>query len=312
MVARVGCLVAGAVLAILAAVFRMISKSFSRGLLMGAADLVPGVSGGTIALILGIYERLVASIREGSLALGSLPRADIEGFKNHLSRVEWAFLLSLLGGILVAVALLSSFLEKLLEERATMLAAAFFGLVLGSVGMAWGLLKARARMHYVVALAVGAVFFLLLGLGESAAATDPGLLAFFGAGVLAICAMILPGISGSLILVLIGMYASVLGAVNDRDIAGIGVFVVGLVLGLALFSQILHWALESHHDVVLAGLIGLMLGSLRILWPWPDGVAGGALSFPGDGWVTALIAALAGLGTVFLIGRLRSGPEAAS
>ena len=289
----------------------MISKSFAGGLLMGTADLIPGVSGGTIALILGIYERLVASIREGSLALGSLLRGDIEGFKNYLSRVEWAFLISLLGGILVAVVLLSSFLEQQLQERSTILAAAFFGLVVGSVGIARGLLKSRARMHYVVALAVGAALFALLGLGETTTATDPSLLVFFGAGALAICAMILPGISGSLILVLIGMYASVLAAVNDRGLAEIGLFVVGAVLGLALFSQILHWALERHHDVVLAGLIGLMIGSLRILWPWPDGVEGGALRPPGDDWVSALVAALVGLGAVFLVGRLRIGREKA-
>ena len=290
----------------------MISKSFAGGLLMGTADLVPGVSGGTIALILGIYERLVASIREGSSALGSLSRGDIEGVKRHLNRIEWVFLSWLLGGILVAVFLLSSFLEKQLEERPTILAAAFFGLVLGSVAIAWGLLKSHARSHYVVAIAVGTVLFVLLGLGETTTATAPGLLAFIGAGALAISAMILPGISGSLILVLIGMYASVLGAVNDRDFARIALFVIGAVLALALFSQVLHWALKSHHDVVLAGLIGLMIGSLRILWPWPDGVGGGALSSPGDDWVAALVAALAGLATVFLIGRLKMGPETAA
>ena len=122
--------------------------------------------------------------------------------------------------------------------------------------------------------------------------------------LIAICAMILPGISGSLMLVLIGMYPAVLGAVNDRDFAAVGIFVLGAVIGLALFSQILHWALANYHDVVLAGLIGLMAGSLRILWPWPDGVEGGALAAPGSDWPTALIAALIGLGVVLLISRL--------
>ena len=292
-------------MAILAAMIRIISRSFAGGLLMGTADLVPGVSGGTIALILGIYERLLASIRQGSLGLWSLLRGDFDGFRAHRRSVDWIFLLSLLGGILAAVALLSSFLENQLEDHPTILAAAFFGLVSGSVAIAWGLLKARARSHYVVALAVGSVFFVLLGLGDSTDAASPSLLVFFGAGALAICAMILPGISGSLILVLIGMYAPVLGAVNDRYLGGLSVFIAGAVVGLALFSQILHWALQRHHDAVLAGLIGLMIGSLRVLWPWPAGVAGGALSAVGDDWVPALIAAVVGLGTVLLISRLK-------
>ncbi len=278
---------------------------------MGTADLVPGVSGGTIALVLGIYERLIASIRKGSLALGSLLRGDVKGFKTHISLVEWSFLLPLLAGILLAVFLLSSFLERQLAERPTILAAAFCGLVVGSGGVAWSLLKSRAKLHYVIALVVGVVVFALLGLGESATVADPGLLVFLGAGALAICAMILPGISGSLILVLIGMYASVLGAVNDRNFATIGVFAIGAVIGLALFSQFLHWALRIHHDAMLAGLIGLMIGSLRILWPWPDGVEGGALGAPGDDWLPALLAAMVGLGAVFLISRMGLEREAA-
>ena len=282
-------------------VIRIISKSLAGGFLMGTADLVPGVSGGTIALVLGIYERLIASIREGSLALGSLIRGDLRGFRAHLSMVEWSFLLALLAGILLAVFLLSSFLERQLAERPTILAAAFCGLVAGSGGVAWSLLRSRVKVHYVIALVVGLVTFALLGLGDSAKVADPGLVVFFGAGALAICAMILPGISGSLILVLIGMYASVLGAVNDRDLASIGVFAVGAVLGLAVFSQFLHWALRNHHDAVVAGLIGLMIGSLRILWPWPDGVEGGALGAPGDDWMFALLAAILGLGAILLI-----------
>jgi putative membrane protein len=290
-------------------VIRNIPRSILGGFLMGTADLVPGVSGGTIALVLGIYERLVASIREASLALGALLRADMEGFRAHLARVEWPFVLALLSGILLAVILLSSFLESQLDRRPTILAAAFFGLVVGSAWVAWRLLKSHTGGHYLVAGLVGIAFFAILGGGGSANASDPGVPAFFGAGVLAICAMILPGISGSLILVLIGMYGSVLGAVNGRDLTSIGVFVAGAVIGLALFSQLLHWALENHHDVVLAGLVGLMLGSLRILWPWPDGVAGGALGYPSDDWVAALVATAVGLAAVFLISNLGLGDK---
>jgi putative membrane protein len=133
---------------------------------------------------------------------------------------------------------------------------------------------------------------------------DPSLLAYFGAGALAICAMILPGISGSLILLLIGMYAPVLAAVNERDFVVVGIFLLGAIIGLGLFSQVLHWALHRHHDPILAGLIGLMAGSLRVLWPWPEGVESSGLSAPGDDWVSVVVAAVIGFLVVFVIARL--------
>ncbi len=274
------------------------------GFLMGSADLVPGVSGGTIALVIGIYERLVASIREGSSALGALVRRDISGFTGHFRSVEWPFLLTLLAGILAAVLVLSSLIDALLEEQPIIVSAAFFGLVIGSQFVAWRLIRAPDTSSLVIALLVGVAFFLLLGFRSETEVTAPGVFAFLGAGALAICAMILPGISGSLILVLIGMYEPVLDAVNERDLAQVGLFALGAVVGLALFSQVLHWALEHYHDAVLAGLIGLMAGSLRILWPWPNGVDGSALGAPDTQVAGAIGAAMAGLVAVFVIARL--------
>ncbi len=116
--------------------------------------------------------------------------------------------------------------------------------------------------------------------------------------------MILPGISGSLILLLIGMYAAVLDAVDQRELAVIAVFAAGAVVGLGFFSQILHWALRRHHDVILAGLVGLMGGSLRVLWPWPDGVESTALGAPGDDVFGVAVAAVVGFVAVFLVSRL--------
>ena len=279
---------------------------------MGAADLIPGVSGGTIALVIGIYERLIASVREGSLALGSLIRADLERFKRHLGAVEWRFLLSLLGGILIAVISLSRLLEHQLETNPEVMSGAFFGLVVGSVLIAWRLIRVPAPKHFAIALIVAVALFVLLGLGEESIVADPALLAFMGAGALAICAMILPGISGSLILLLIGMYAPVLAAVNDRDFLSVGVFVIGAVVGLALFSQLLYWSLENHHDAVLAALVGLMAGSLRVLWPWPDGVESSALAAP-DSTVMAVVAAgLVGVVFVYAIARLATAREPVS
>jgi putative membrane protein len=271
---------------------------------MGTADLVPGVSGGTIALVLGIYERLVGSIREGSSALGSILKGDSTRFRNHLKNVEWVFLVSLLLGILTAVVTLASLLKGQLVERPTILAGLFFGLVVGSVIIAWRLLRERVTSNFFVAGVVGLALFLILGVGEDAVVQDPSLLAYVGAGALAICAMILPGISGSLILLLIGMYASVLGAVDERDFLVVGVFLIGAIAGLGLFSQVLHWALRRHHDVVLAALVGLMAGSLRVLWPWPAGVESSSLASPGEDWLAVFIASVIGFAAVFVISRL--------
>jgi putative membrane protein len=229
---------------------------------------------------------------------------DLDSFRRHLSRVEWTFLLPLLAGILLAVISLASFLDHQLEENPTVLAGLFFGLVLGSVVIAWRLLRRPAGIHFAIGGAVGLSLFALLGLGEDAVVQDPSLLVFFAAGALAICAMILPGISGSLILLLIGMYTPVLDAVDGRDLAAIGVFVVGAIVGLALFSQLLHWALRRHHDVILAALVGLMAGSLRVLWPWPEGVESSGLAAPGDDLLVVLAASVIGFGAVFLISRL--------
>jgi putative membrane protein len=282
-------------------------RTLVGGFLMGTADLVPGVSGGTIALVLGIYERLVDSIREGSSALGALIRGDLRRFREHLSRVEWVFLLPLLAGIFLAVVTLARFLDHQLEERPTVLAGLFFGLVVGSVVVAWKLIREPSLTSGLLGLAVAVSLFVVLGLGEEAAVVDPSLLVFFGSGALAICAMILPGISGSLILLLVGMYAAVLEAVNQRDLLVVGVFLLGAIVGLAFFSQVLHWALRHHHDLILGGLVGLMAGSLRVLWPWPGGVESSQLGRPGSDWPLVLVAAAVGFGLVFLIARLEEG-----
>lgn len=268
---------------------RQLPLNFLRGFAMGAADIVPGVSGGTVALVLGIYRHLVESIRNGSSALGSLLKGDAAEAIRLLRSIDWAFLLSLLFGILAAVAALSHLLETALEEHPVEMAGLFLGLVAGSVVIAWGLLTHRTPRNAAILLGAAVVFFLLLGLsgGVTEDAVDqldsPALWIFFGSGAIAICAMILPGVSGSFLLVVMGMYGAVLGSVTDRDLASLAAFALGCLVGLALFSQLLHWALQHHYDVVMSGLIGLMLGSLRVLWPWPGGVESTELAAPGEG-----------------------------
>lgn len=266
---------------------------------MGSADIVPGVSGGTVALVLGIYERLIAEIRLGASALRHIIGRDPKGALSTVRRIDWGWLGSLLLGILTAIAILSAVIERLLAEQPVRTAAVFSGLVVGSVLVAWRLIQHRTSAHIAVALGVGAGLFLLLGLRSDTHATGAEIVTqpwwiFTAAGALAICAMILPGISGSFILVMIGMYTEVLGAVNDRNLAAVAATGIGCVIGLASFSTLLDWMLNHHHDMVIAAMVGLMIGSMRVLWPWPGGTETTRLSAPsGDVTVPLLLAAAA-------------------
>jgi len=286
-----------------------------RGFAMGAADIVPGVSGGTIALILGIYERLIASIRAGSKAMGLLLRRDVAGFRAWMRAVDWLFLVPLGVGILSAVFILASILRDLLEDEPEVMSALFLGLVAGSVVVAWRLIREPRLKHALIILGVGVATFVLLGLrGGTSEETvgqlsEPALWAFFIAGAIAICAMILPGVSGSFLLVIMGMYAPVLAAVTERDFLVLGVFMLGAIIGLALFSQVLHAALQRAHDLVLAALIGLMAGSLRVLWPWPDGVDSTHIGAPEGDALLAVAVAVVGFVVVVVVARFAQGLE---
>jgi putative membrane protein len=273
---------------------------YVRGFCMGAADLVPGVSGGTVALVLGIYEQLVATVREGAVALATLMKLDAKGGFGRLARLDWAFLLPLLAGIGTAIVALSHTIDRLLEEEPVNIAAFFFGLVVASIVVAWTLLRTRDGTRLAVLAAVAAVTFVVLG-WRGDRVGDPALWLVLLSGGLAVCAMILPGISGSFILLMIGMYDYVLDAVNDRDLLVVAVFAVGCVAGLAVFASLLDWLLRHHHDTVLAALVGLMVGSLRVVWPWPDGTDGTELAAPGGGSVL-VPALLAAFGAVLVLG----------
>lgn len=277
---------------------------------MGAADVVPGVSGGTVALVFAIYNRLIEAVRTGSKALFHFLRLDFRGGIELLRTVEWSFLLPLLAGIGVAVFTLASIIERLLEDYPVELSGLFLGLVAGSTVVAWQLLRTRDALRLGVLVAVGLLVFFLLGLREStsddavAQAADPALWVFFAAGCIAICAMILPGISGSFLLVTMGMYGPVLAAVSDRNIAPVAAVALGCIVGLALFSQVLHWALNTHYDTVMAALIGLMVGSTRVLWPWPLGVESTAIDAPSDPVVLPVALAIGGLVLVVVVNEI--------
>lgn len=237
----------------------------ARGFCMGAADVVPGVSGGTMAFILGIYEELIQSIREFGQPpfLRAVTRFRV---REVFTIVNWKFLLAVLSGIALAVLTLARLLEWLLEHRPTLIWSFFFGLVLASV-VAVSRRVDRWRLPLWIALLLGTVFaYVLVGLVPLQTPDAPWFL--FLSGAVAICAMILPGISGAFILVLLGKYQQVLEAVNQRDLGTIFWVGLGAAIGIVTFAQVLGWLFKRFHDVTVAVLTGFMLGSLRKVWPW--------------------------------------------
>ncbi|MFV0278090.1 MAG: DUF368 domain-containing protein [Parahaliea sp.] len=238
---------------------------YLRGVLMGAADIVPGVSGGTIAFITGIYDRLLDSIRAFDVALlGLVFRGRIAESWRH---VDGGFLLALLLGIGTSILSLARLISWLLEIHPVPLWAFFFGLILASALVLlrqigpWG--PSRG-----LSLAAGVAIAVAIALAPSLGLAQAGLPAVFLAGFVAICAMILPGISGSFILVLLGMYPVVLAAVKSLDLLFIAVFASGAASGLLCFSRLLHWLLHHYRQGTLALLTGFLFGSLVIVWPW--------------------------------------------
>ena len=230
---------------------------------MGAADVVPGVSGGTIAFISGIYGQLLD-------ALAKMPQGIVLLLKGRV-REAWAlvhanFLLVLLAGILTSILTLARLIVWLLEHQAIPLWSFFFGLILISCWVVGREIK-RWNLRALLAFAVGALAAWYITV---AAPLNWGqdYLSLFFAGAIAICAMILPGISGSFLLLLMGLYHFVLGAVKNLELGVIAVFALGCAFGLLGFARILRFALQRFHDVTLALLTGVMLGSLNKVWPW--------------------------------------------
>ena len=249
---------------------RKLLAQLGRGACMGAADVVPGVSGGTLALLFGIYDRLLAAISGGSHALGRFIRGDVRGGLRRLGGVDWWFLVPLLVGLLTTVVLLAGVIEGALVDHPEPMAGLFLGLVVASVVVARRPVAWTGRRFGGAALVALVVF---AGLGyQGAPIADPSTVMLLASGAVAVCAMVLPGISGSFLLLILGMYSAVIDMVNERLILDTAVFGIGAVVGLACFSSILAGLLQQRHDDVLAVMVGLMVGSLRVLWPWPHGV----------------------------------------
>lgn len=239
-----------------------------KGFCMGASDVIPGVSGGTMAFILDIYEELIHAIRSfDATSVRLLARFQ---WGRMLDHVAWKFLLAVGLGIFAAILSLARVLEWLLLNQPVLIWSFFLGLILASV-----VTVSRRVDHWTlgtwVALCGGTIgTYFLVGVVPLSTTNAPWFL--FLSGAIAICAMILPGISGSFILVLLGKYQYILQAVNQRDILVLSLVAAGACVGIIAFSRILGWLLGRYHDLMVAVLTGLMVGSLRKVWPWKESV----------------------------------------
>lgn len=239
---------------------------FLRGIAMGAADIVPGVSGGTIAFITGIYFRLLAAIGAIPAAIfGDLLKGRV---RNFWFRCDGTFLVTLLAGIVTSIATLASAISYLLTAFPILLWSFFFGLILASV---WHVARQIKSPNWALLapLLIGITFAWWITTLPAGQASPDGLV-FFASGALAICAMILPGISGSFILVILGMYAPLLAAIKGAELAVLGLFAAGCLVGLLSIARVLTWAIHRYHDLVLALLTGFMVGALNKVWPWKE------------------------------------------
>ena len=251
-----------------------------KGIAMGMADVVPGVSGGTIAFISGIYEEFVNSLNSiNAEAFKLLFKFRIKDFWKH---INGSFLLSLATGIAISIVSLSKMIIYLLDNEPVLLWSFFFGLIISSIlfiGKQISVWNARV----VVALILGVIVSYYITIAEPASSPDSNIYVFFS-GFIAIIAMILPGISGAFILLLMGSYPTIIGAISNlsegvtsanteliiQSSSMLGIFAVGAVLGLLTFSRILAWMFKNYHNTTLAVLTGFMIGSLNKVWPWKE------------------------------------------
>lgn len=273
---------------------------YAQGLLMGGADIIPGVSGGTVALIVGVYERLIDSLSVVFSAALSAVRGQRSHGRAKFAEVEWRLVIPLALGILTAIAVGSQIIPPLMERYPEESRGLFFGLVAASVAIPWLRIDSHGVRELLVVLAAAVIAFVLVGLPPAESA-DPPLLRVFGSAAVAICAMILPGVSGAFLLEVLGMYEPTLRAIGEIDVIYLLVFVAGAATGLAVFSELLSWLLHHWHDVTMSALTGLMVGSLRALWPWQQGAR--EMVFPdlADPVAPVILLALVGFASVSVL-----------
>lgn len=257
-----------------------------KGMAMGAADVVPGVSGGTIAFISGIYEELITSIN--NINLDAFKKLKNEGFKSFWNHVNGTFFVFLLSGIAISIISLSRLVIYLLENHPVVIWSFFFGLVVASALLVGKSIK-KWNIGTISFLLIGTVIAYFISSVQTTAHVDANWYIFLS-GAVAICAMILPGISGSFILVLMGSYHLVLNALHDKNLMIIGLFAAGCLVGIFSFARLLKFLFTKFKELTIALLTGFMIGSLYKVWPWKINIGTKPLVVHSNGkedWMTA-------------------------
>lgn len=278
-----------------------------RGALIGVVEVAPGISGGTVALLVGVYDDLIGSA-------GHLVRGVVRGgadvargrgtsrARHHFRAVSWAVIVPVGIGMVLAVVTASAIVAPLFEDHPVETRALFAGLIVASIAVPARMVGGRWRAReWALAAVAATVSFVLTGI-PSSAPLEPSPVVIVLSAAVAVCALVVPGLSGSFVLLTVGMYAPTLAAVNERDLAYLGLFVLGAVAGLASFVSVLQWLLEHRRRVTLSIMTGLMVGSLRALWPWQTDT-GHALAPSGGPLVPA---ALFGVGVVVVTAVLQA------
>lgn len=270
------------------------------GALMGGADVVPGVSGGTMALIVGVYERLVRAL-SSLVSFGlALVRLDLDAAQTHWTSVPWRLLVPLFGGIAGAILVGAKVIPPLMEAFPASMRGLFLGLVAASLLIPARRIERMTVLRGGIGLACAAGAFFLTGL-PVLSVSDPSLLRVFLSATVAICAMVLPGVSGAFLLEALGIYTPTLEALNALVWDYVLTFGLGAAVGLGTFAKLLDLLLTHRHDATMAALVGLIAGALRALWPY--GGAARTLRWPGPGdpVVSVVTLALVGFGAVLAL-----------
>ena len=239
---------------------------FLRGIAMGSADVVPGVSGGTIAFITGIYEELILTIK--NLEFSQVKVLFKDGFTAFWKSINGTFLFSLISGILLSIFSLAKIITYLLENHSILLFAFFFGLILASAVYIGKQIKTWDWKHILILIVFSVIAFFITTITPAGGSSST--LYLFICGAIAICAMILPGISGSFILLLLGQYSLIISSLKNMDFSVILPVGAGAIIGILFFSRILAWLFNNFKTMTLAGLTGFVLGALNKVWPWKE------------------------------------------
>lgn len=253
--------------------------TFVRGMCMGVAEAIPGVSGSTIALVLGIYDRFIDvlyGVSQVVKEIVSLPfgKSSVGSVKESILKIEWGFAVVLAGGMFTSIILLAGLLESWLEVHPQYVFAFFTGLILMSLSVPWNMIEKRTWKHVLVAFFSALFFWVLFATSPTTGLESPDLWYVFVGGMIAISAMVLPGVSGSFILLIMGLYEPVLGKVKSLSgfdtsvIVPLAVFCAGILVGFVIFVRVLKWVLARYHGLLMALLTGILIASFRIMWPF--------------------------------------------